>query len=57
MQTHVVRVVHPRFDPAQEGWIPFVELTTGVQLSWAAIDQLMQTSTSLEFTLYASRER
>lgn len=57
MQTKVQRVVYPRPDLPQDGWISYVVRTSGVQLFWAAIDQLQQTSTSLEFTLYASRER
>jgi hypothetical protein len=53
----VQRIVYPRPDLPQMGWVPFVELTTGTHRFWAAIDCLAHTSTSQELTLYASRER
>lgn len=54
---YVKRVIYPRHDPPQEGWISFVERTTGIHRFWGAFEQQLQTSTSLEFVLYASKER
>ena len=53
MQTRVMRVVYPRPEPPSSGWLVFITAVTRLP----AVEQLQQTSTSLEFVLRAVKER
>ena len=53
----VTRVLYPRPDRPQDGWISFVERTSGSHLKWVATDSQRRTSEALEGVFQRRRAR